>query len=162
MRNVRRRRILLCLSRTALHAPWRRSNRLQDITAGGVNYDDVWPTDDLITACDTHTAEPAADRADSGRCDTPACTCARHSWVKRHTLCHTAEVTTDRSAWADWEERHDRKNVEENKTMWLQSYTDTQEHKYLVLPQTQDFVTKAGHDGQGPGWHKLKNIVKKY
>lgn len=31
------------------------------------------------------------------------------------------------------------------------SLSDLMESAYLIFPQTQDFVMKAGHCGQGPG-----------
>lgn len=47
-------------------------------------------------------AEPAADRVDTPRCDTPERMCGQHSLVRHRTPCHTAALFPDHNAWADW------------------------------------------------------------
>ena len=45
------------------------------------------------------------------------------------------------------------------RSLWAHFGTQTwgqEDIHYLVLPQMQALVTKAGHCGQGPGWHKLQ------
>lgn len=76
-----------------------------------------------------------------------------------HTLSHwSTEAWPQRIGWL----RRDESVIITVLRMTPNIATQYTERKadYLVLPQMQDFVTKAGHCGHGPGWHKLKERQK--
>lgn len=82
-------------------------------------------------------------------------------WSSAHliTLEHWSLTTTHRLTAKRWVSHHYGVETLRMTPNIATQYTE-RKAEYLVLPQMQDFVTKAGHCGHGPGWHKLKERQK--